>query len=388
MSAGDAAGVVPVESQVALVAADPLDFFPGNDLFIRGRAAVCTRFDYPHVYWRWADEETPTESSEKHRSYSCTPHIFQVAADKKCRSEDDSIAPTQGIDDSSDEEEVVERQVAEEFSAGADNSAVVPSTGAPGGADDDEVVTSTPVNTEAAARASLMSMFSRRPEKVLVSHVTDAADQAINAAAPQSVSIDNSARASFRIAHKVTSITLLNCEDVELEFLSVISSVELIRCRRCVIRCTQTCGTFTLDDAEACSVHFPGYQSRVMLVSTGSSGTTLVAVPGGNPPPSDDLELEEKAPALDEEIRFVIQENDEPEEEEEEAESAAAADSNVVVSGGPEILSSPAPTPSVPVSRPVAVATPPQFRTIWTNGQFSTERLERRGPLGYFHNNA
>jgi hypothetical protein len=58
-----------------LVAAELGDFLGGSEIFVRGRKATCIRFDYPHVYWRFADSP---EDEEKHRSFSASPHLFSV----------------------------------------------------------------------------------------------------------------------------------------------------------------------------------------------------------------------------------------------------------------------------------------------------------------------
>jgi hypothetical protein len=385
------ASAIPAASSgdLDLVAADLNDFINGSELYVRGRVAVCVRFDYPHVYWRWTDDAAVQaataaglpEPMEKHRSFSCTPEIFQVQSSKKRRPGDDphGLAGTQQMaqedtsdeDDESEEREAAERerrrQQQEQAGAGGAETPVP------------EAADVIPAAAAAApqggeARASLMSMFSRRPEKAVFTNVADAGEEVIHAAAPQSVSIENSQRAKFRVEKKVTSLTLLQCEDVEVEFLAVISSVELIRCKRCILRCTQTAQTFQLDESTDSQISFPGFQERVMLVSTGSSGTTVTAVPGGNPPPADG---DEKQPAgIDAEVRYEV---DSFREEEAaaaaDAEATPEADSDAAAAAGASAASS-------------SSAPPKQYRTVWSRGSFQTELLERRTAQGYFANNA
>ena len=62
------------------MAAEQKDLYAGNELFVRGQPATITHMDYPHVHWRTLD--MPSDS-EKHRSFSATPHIFSVDPTKR-----------------------------------------------------------------------------------------------------------------------------------------------------------------------------------------------------------------------------------------------------------------------------------------------------------------
>ena len=416
--------------ELDFVPASEHDLFIGNTIYVRGRKAVLTRhYDFPHVYWRFNDESAQAESEatgfepiEKHRSFLCNPEIFQVLRSEKRDGgkEDDGDMPDLTSDEDEEyEEEQARQRLQQVYGVGGQHSTdnTPPETPLPSSTDDEsateatsdgedvtppqashaakaaaqvEEPTSSAVAAESAAPTpfqgnTFMNMFTRRPEKSIFTNVTDVTDEVINARMPQSVAIESSARSHFRVPNKVTSITLLNCEDVTLEFLSAISSVELIRCRRCTIRCTQQCSTFTLDESEANSVHFPAFQSRVMFVTTNSNGTNLVAVPGGALPPTDG-ESEEKMNEIENEVTFVIR----------EPESAPVE--------GAEVSPSPAPTPSQPTidltasnestgasssSSSSSSSAPKQLRTTWSNAtaSFATEVLQRQGMLGYFSNN-
>ena len=65
---------------IPLVPADQKDLYAGNAIFVRGQPATVTHVDFPHVHWRTADMEADTE---KHRSFSATPHIFSVDPSKR-----------------------------------------------------------------------------------------------------------------------------------------------------------------------------------------------------------------------------------------------------------------------------------------------------------------
>jgi hypothetical protein len=65
---------------VALSPAEQKDLYPGNAIFIRGRPATVTHFEFPHVYWR---TEGMAAEEEKHRSFTATPAIFSVDVTKR-----------------------------------------------------------------------------------------------------------------------------------------------------------------------------------------------------------------------------------------------------------------------------------------------------------------
>ena len=215
-----------------------------------------------------------------------------------------------------------------------------------------------------------MSMFSRRPDKSIFSGLSDAPEETIHASAPQSVSIEKCVRTRFCIPSKISQLTVLNCEDVEIEFLGVISSVELIRCVRCVLKCMQSCATYTLDDSDSCTLQFPGRQERVMVVSTHSSGrTVLLAQPGQAALPPVSHDSEEKEPAdISTEIRYVIEPDSEMHLEESAAPTPSGAESD---SKQPDLGEEHHRVPGATFT-PAATK---QYKTTWTNGAFSTHTL-------------
>lgn len=428
-SGADGAAIPPP----SLVQADVHDFVGGNEIFVRGRPAVCLRLDYPHVYWQWASDVAAgvEDAIELHRSCSATPALFQVRQDAKrsAHSEqahggvsgghhhhdhDDGLSSDEDVDEHVEEAEAAARmqriqleaaaaaEAAANGGAAADSAAEQPSAVAVSAGAGGAVAAGS-----VGARASLMSMFSRRPERAIFSGVHDApAVETIHATAPQSVSIEKSSRSRFLVPHKVSQLTLLQCEDLEVEFFGVISSVELIRCARCIVKCQRSAATYTIDESDSCTLMFPGRQERVMVVSTANSArTVLVAQPGQAPLPAaaaaegdaTPAAEEEKEPAdIPNEVRFTV---DAP-----AAPSDNSASPAPVPSGADSGLSiAPAAAAAAPVdaddlpdrsepSDPDVGTTPNgsrQFRTTWTaaSATFATHTLAREGPLGYFANN-
>ena len=119
-------------------------------------------------------------------------------------------------------------------------------------------------------------MFSRRPSKHVVSDETGG-EQEIGVRMPQGVHIERCREMTFTIPNKVASITILDCDSIQVHLDAVISGVELIRCRHVTIHVTHTCHTFTIDDSTACHIHFPSNESQLQWISTGASGIVLHA---------------------------------------------------------------------------------------------------------------
>ncbi len=347
------------------------------------------------MHWQWAtdvahaaDNTDGWEAPEKHRSCSATPHLFSVRAEAKRGPADaaghgGSLTDDHGVDTSDEETEIdIDRL---QISGGGAGGAA-PATGEEAAAEaPQQPAEDAPVAAGGPqARASLLNMFSRRPEKAVFSGLVDGADESVSTAAPGSVSIEGCVRTRFSVNNKISQLQLLNCEDVEVTFRGVISAVELIHCRRCTLRCTQAAQTYSLDDAESCSFFFPGRQERVMFVSSENSArNVLTAQPGQQALPQPDGAAaadEEKEPAdIEHEVRFVI---------EPPAAAVVAEDT-------------PAPTPSEPSLEPQDASAAAaagaggaagssalkQYQTIWQNGAFATQVLARQGITGYFANN-
>jgi len=238
-------------------------------------------------------------------------------------------------------------------------------------------------------------MFSRRPEKAVFQglHSAEAVEVLSSVRAPQSASLEHCSRMRFSLPHKISQLTLLDCEDVDVDLFGVISSVELIRCRRTTVRVQHTAQTFSLDDSDSCAILFPGRQERVLFVSTANCArNVLTAQPATSAaqaqaladdaanPANAESDQKQETPDIEADVTYTI----------EPPQTAVRAEDT------------PAPLPSEPVAPAdgAEVAAPPaaaaaaasssiakQHQTVWQNGTFTTTELSRAGPLGYFANN-
>jgi len=403
-------GAPPPIGSMEPVPADVHDFVPGNDIFVRGEPAVVVRFDYPHVHWQWAKDieaaaqrDDGWEAPEKHRSCTATPHLFTVpAAYKRAQVDPPPFSDEEDTSDEEDEDEQRRRAAAAERRDDSGDKQQ-----ANGGAeqaednadkeDDSSKDSDAPADAAAAAgaRASLMSMFARRPEKAVFSGLNDASgEEVLSTRAPNSASLEHCARTRFSIPNKISQLTLMDCEDVDVTFFGVISSVELIRCRRCTLRCLHTARTFSIDDSEGCSILFPGRQQRVLFVSTNSARNVLTAQPAtsdaqaeaaASDAANDAADSDEKQADIDREVRYVI-EPPMTERSAEDTEAPVPSEPQLQVNGGEAAAASEeAAVPAAGAAAPALVTK--QHQTVWENGAFATTELARQGALGYFANN-
>ncbi|RQM27701.1 hypothetical protein B5M09_006060 [Aphanomyces astaci] len=59
------------------------------------------------------------------------------------------------------------------------------------------------------------------------------------------------------VGRRVAQITMENCEDVRVVFVSVVAAVDVMRCCRVQLTYTGTCGTITIDGSSHIAVHIP-----------------------------------------------------------------------------------------------------------------------------------
>ena len=205
-------------------------------------SAVCVRFDYPHVYWRWTDDIAVQAAIAARPARTCgeAPQLLVHSGDLPSPVVPRSAGPVTIRTGSPGRSRCSRRtprtrttrprNARRPSGRGGDSSRTRWVRQAVRRRRCRNPATSSrpappPLPRTVRLARSLMSMFSRRPEKAIFTNVHDAGEEVVHAAAPQSVSIENSQRARFRVEKKVTSLTLLQCEDVEVEFLAVISSV-------------------------------------------------------------------------------------------------------------------------------------------------------------------
>ncbi len=187
-------------------------------------------------------------------------------------------------------------------------------------------------------------MFQRRPARAVYENILGAPITVVDAKFPQSVHIENSHSSVFNVENKVTSITLLNCSDLTLNFRSVISNVELIRSPSILLLCVGQCATYNVDQSNDCEIqYFSQLNNEVQIITTNSIGCE-VAVRA-----NEESEEEEK--------RYLI-------------EDAGVARSS-------EDSESEIPIPANVV----------QYKTTYRDGEFLTAKLEREGIQGYFSAN-
>jgi hypothetical protein len=198
-------------------------------------------------------------------------------------------------------------------------------------------------------------MFAQRPAKQIYEKLEDNTVDCKDVKAPQAICIEKCNRTVFNVHNKVTSISLLNCTECTLKFPSVVSTVEIIRSSDILIQCSDTCNSYTLDEANDCEIEFPrSAEADILFVSIRSEGCALIAKPSDSN--SGDIKTAQ-------EQRFTIVET---------AHSHNAAEAAAATQEEEE---SSATNASV------------QYRTTYKNDSFTTDKLERSGTIGYFSNN-
>src|SRR3954453_4982771 len=97
-------------------------------------------------------------------------------------------------------------------------------------------------------------MFSKRPAKEIYEKLEDKTIEIKECKYPQAIAIEKCNRTVFSVYNKVTSISILNCSECTLKFPSVVSTVEIIHSSDILIQCSDTCNSYTLDEATDCEI--------------------------------------------------------------------------------------------------------------------------------------
>lgn len=176
------------------------DFEEGGTIYVRGKKATCKRTDdYPLIFWSFDDRPDVLY----HRNLQDDADMF-------------SITPPKG----NSEEKIESKEIAEvnETTGKADTNSSAPKKHEYKNVEDDQVV--------------------------------------VNASCPGVVHIEKCVQTTFTLENKVSKIILIDCKDVEVNFVSVTSACEATRLVDCQMSC-QEYGSFTLDNCQKIQIHFP-----------------------------------------------------------------------------------------------------------------------------------
>ncbi len=188
-------------------------------------------------------------------------------------------------------------------------------------------------------------MFQRRPPRAVYENLVAGPPTLVDAKFPQSVHIENCHRGVFTIEQKITSLTILKCSELTINFSSIISNVEIIRSPSILLATSGRVGTFNVDHSNDCEIQFLSTEnSDVQIITTNCTGCEVIVK-------KNSLDASEE-----EEKRFLVE--------------------DAGVQRPPESEEAEIPVPDSVV----------QYRTAFKDGEFLTSRLEREGPLGYFKN--
>jgi hypothetical protein len=155
------------------------------------------------------------------------------------------------------------------------------------------------------------------------------------------------------VPDKVSAISLVNCRNVSVRFISVIAKVEVIRSEGCIIICAGTCATYQLDGCTDTRVVFAAKDvSPVTWITASSTGTRLIG--------------------RVEDVAAAAGGADEKEVKDELAAHAGDINSEIVA---------PSPASDAPPTNESVI---PQYTTTFASGAFgATTLLIREGQAGY-----
>ena len=115
---------------------------------------------------------------------------------------------------------------------------------------------------------TLLATMQRRPAPVTFANETDAALRV----PPQTSGVfaSNVVRCSLTMDAKVTQVTVTASSEIDIAFVSIISSLELVRCRGVRAAFTGTCRTIVVDACDNVMLVVPA-DSSVRVVSSAST---------------------------------------------------------------------------------------------------------------------
>lgn len=203
------------------------DFEEGGVIYVRGRKATCKRTDdYPLIFWAYDDNP----SAIYHRSLKDDADMFSLyppETDSKTELKDETYGT---LTDSPD-----------------------------------------PASSEAVGSQPPKTTYENLEDDIVACDVQ----------APGAVHIEKCSQTTFTLDNQVSSITLVGCNDVTVNFLSVISTCDVLQSSNCQILCKEQCTSFTLEDCEKINITFPNKDvaesSEVKVITRKCNDITLVA---------------------------------------------------------------------------------------------------------------
>jgi len=208
------------------------DFEEGGVIYVRGQKAICKRTDeYPLIFWAYDDNP----SVLYHRSLKDDADMFSITPPE-----------TDSKDNIESKDELV-------------------------GAIESQADSKDAGSSEAAGSQPPKTTYENLEDDIVACDVV----------APGAVHIEKCSQTTFTLDNKVSNITLVECKDVTVNFLSVISTCEVIRSVDCKILCKDKCTSFKIEDCQKINITFPKQdnpeEDEVKVVTTKCSEITLVA---------------------------------------------------------------------------------------------------------------
>lgn len=115
----------------------------------------------------------------------------------------------------------------------------------------------------------------------------------------QSIYIEGCTDSDFTFAQKINHVTILNCTNIRVKTVAVISNIEIITSQNCELTIGAP-GTVTFDRTPNSELHFPEDLEEVMCFTTGSPGLKMLAHPSSGPQ-DDGQTQQQQHPAAEEE---------------------------------------------------------------------------------------
>ena len=254
----------------------------GVQVFVRGKEAEIIEVDYPIVFWQELDSKVI-----KHRSFLSSPSIFQVVEGSTLFEDEQMSELTSAMDltDSVLEEEfeIDCSNFDAEFPAFEDEDDDVSSAfddvdPCPEVVEEEEehVKVERMPSSRAALSANIMAAFDTKKKRkvVLSNEVGDSSDHkymVVQADIPQAVHIESCLFLNVSIPSKVSNIALVDIDKMQLDFTSVISSLELLRADQMQIVCNDNCSMIKIESCHHVDIRIPETIPELKILCTDST---------------------------------------------------------------------------------------------------------------------
>lgn len=275
------------EENEVLVTAQRGHLVAGEIIYVRGRKSVVVDVDFPNVYWRYYDDEVV-----KHRSYNVNPAMFQVPEGtpeidlfaKNAMNSALEFTDSEGDDDQfnggdhedypdypSDDDDP-EFEAHEGFDLGDVQDALnVDIIQGEGDQMDDQEPDSgvVPFPDPSNLQANLVSAFIGRKPKFLLSKISretiEISETDVDRS--QGIHIEHCSDLHVTVSHKVSNISINDCEKLVLVFPGVVSSLEMLRCCGSKVIVKERCSSIVVEESEDIHIAFSKDQETVKTVS-------------------------------------------------------------------------------------------------------------------------